>query len=95
MLSEEASWLRKSLQELVERGEAIFPLGNIGSSDEKQLKTQPWVNDVLMSPLRELGKVYNVDIKQSPDVRTSLPTLNLEKNLQDPLWRSFLRKATS
>lgn len=68
MLSEEADWLYKSLQELVERGEVIFPLGNIGSSDEKQLKTQPWVNDVLMSPLRELGTVYNVDIKQSPDV---------------------------
>ncbi len=68
MLVKESEWLFENISQLNTDENHIFPLGNIGSSDEKQLQIQPWVYHKLMNPLKELGKVFNVDIKQSKDV---------------------------
>lgn len=67
MLKEEATWIYSELENLSASTD-LFPVGNIGSSDEKQLSTQPWVRDVLIEPLKKLGSVFNVDIKQGPDI---------------------------
>lgn len=68
MLPKEATWLKQNIETLATTDKEVFPLGNIGSSDEKQLQIQPWVYTELMEPLRKIGKVYNVDIKDSKDV---------------------------
>lgn len=69
MLKEEAVWFRENLRILINSQNIdLSTVANIGSSDEKALKVHPWIEDIFLSFVRERGRVYNIDIKQSDSV---------------------------
>ncbi len=67
MLKEEAEWIKYELDRMLNDGVQLFPLGNVGCSDEKQDSFQPWVNE-LTSFIDQNGVKMNIDIKDSPNV---------------------------
>jgi hypothetical protein len=83
MLKEEAEWIESELDRLLQQGEVLFPLANIGCSDEKQLEFQPWVRD-LIGHIQEKGALINIDIKDSPGV-------DMTGDLLDPAFISRLK----
>ena len=84
MLKEEAKWIEEQLATLSAQGYPLFPLANIGCSDEKQLGFQPWVKE-LMDFISQKGQVINVDLKDSPGV-------DLVGDLLDPVFVASLRE---
>ncbi|MBJ24454.1 MAG: methyltransferase type 11 [Euryarchaeota archaeon] len=68
MLFEEAKFIGNLMHEL--NPEDVFPLCNLGSSNEELAKIrQPWIDKFIFEPAREKGyKVVNVDIKKHPGV---------------------------
>ena len=69
MLKEEAVWFRDNLEDLISDNK--FKLGkiaNVGSSSEEANRVHPWIENIFLSFIRENGRVYNIDIKKSPNV---------------------------
>ena len=64
MLFEEAKFIGDVMYKL--RPEDVFPLCNLGSSDEDLAKhRQPWIDEYIFKPAREKGyEVINIDIKE-------------------------------
>lgn len=67
MLKEEAEWIQNEIAQLEQSNHTLFPMANIGCSDEQQYHFQPWVK-ALIESITEKGKLLNVDIKDSPNV---------------------------
>ena len=85
MLFEEAKFIGDVMYKL--RPEDVFPLCNLGSSDEELAKKrQPWIDEFIFKPAREKGyKVVNVDIKEHKGV-------DLVGDVTDPKFMKTLKK---
>lgn len=67
MLKEEAEWIINEVQDLKKAGCDLYPMANIGSSDESHYSFQPWIKD-LIEELQAGGLLKNIDIKASESV---------------------------
>jgi hypothetical protein len=79
MLREEASWLADNIYSL--DSDSIFPMINIGSSNEYFRETeQPWIDKLLFKPARILGySVIHADVKNDVGV-------DVVGDLSDPIF---------
>jgi hypothetical protein len=68
MLSKEAKWINSQLARFSSTPEPFLTL-NLGSSTNQFIDTQqPYIRNQVLIPLDNLGKLLNVDIKQSEGV---------------------------
>ena len=84
MLFEEAKFIGEMMYKLHQ--DDVFPLCNLGSSDEELAKKrQPWIDEFIFKPAREKGyKVVNVDIKEHKGV-------DLVGDVTDPKFMKTLK----
>ncbi len=67
MTPQEATWLSRQI--LMIPRDHVSPLVNIGCSDLVLLQQQPWLETVLLGPLRAHGiEIINVDLKSAPNI---------------------------
>ncbi len=67
MLKEEAEWISSQLDFLEKEKIQIYPVANIGSSDESHYELQPWIK-ALSNRITKGGIIKNIDIKDSESV---------------------------
>lgn len=92
MLIEEAKFIGKNIHQLIP--EDIFPLCNLGSSDESLTKNrQPWIDEYIFKPARDKGnKIINIDIKNSEgvDLVGDVTNPNFMKKLKEIGFKSVI-----
>lgn len=85
MLLLEADWLRARLASIPD--EFLFPLLDIGSSTiEFRTRTQPYIEELIFSPLRQRGgQIFHLDAKEAAgvDIVGDLFDLKFRKNLSN------------
>jgi len=67
MLKEEAEWISSQLDYLEKENILIYPVANIGSSDESHYELQPWIK-TLSEKIKSNGIIKNIDIKDTESV---------------------------